>query len=254
QDGGTQGYSTHVTRGWTTARLWDASSGKEIRQFGSYSGGVVCALSPDGKLVFTSNDSFLVPAMKIWDRASGVELANLQSSGFWSSALFGPDSKTLLTVTHEVIAKLWDATTGKERFSLQGHRNTIHTAAFSPDGERVATASQDATTKVWSARNGSLLFTLQGHEADVVWVSFSGDANHLLTTSSDGTARIWDTDPEKEFAAVPIEAASTIESLAPSPDGRRLFAFTRTGGMIVDATTGKKVCVVPETTSLWLSV
>jgi WD40 repeat protein/serine/threonine protein kinase len=255
QDGRLRGYSTQETRGETTARLWDAASGKEVRRFGSYRGGVVCALSPDGKLVFTSNDSFPAPAMRIWERASGNQLAALQgASGPCSSALFGPDSKTLLTVANGVIAVLWDATTGKERVSLQEHRNTIHAAAFSPDGERVATASQDSTTKVWSSRDGSLLFSLKGHEADVVWVGFSPDGNHLFTASSDGTARIWDADPEKEFAAVPIEDAGAVESLASSPDGRRLFAFTRTGAMILDAATGRKIRAIPEATAIWLSV
>ncbi|MCE2662510.1 MAG: hypothetical protein LW716_06930 [Microcystis sp. 53602_E8] len=48
---------------------------------------------------------------------------------------------------------MWDAETGREIASLNGHQDRVWTAAFSPDGKRIVTASSDKTARVWPVEN-----------------------------------------------------------------------------------------------------
>jgi WD40 repeat protein/tRNA A-37 threonylcarbamoyl transferase component Bud32 len=93
------------------------------------------------------------------------------------------------------MVKVWDAATGQEILSLQGHGGFVYSVAFSPDGKRLASASADKTVKIWDAITGQDAFTLKGH-ADRVWsVAFSPDGNRLASGAWDKTVKIWDATP-----------------------------------------------------------
>ena len=46
---------------------------------------------------------------------------------------------------------MWDARTGAEVLSLEGHTGVEWSASFSPKGSRLVTACEDKTAKVWDA-------------------------------------------------------------------------------------------------------
>ncbi len=102
-----------------------------------------------------------------------------------------PDGRKIVTASGDNTAKVWDATTGKELATLQGHTNPVNSATFSPDSTKIVTASYDHTAKVWDATTGKELATLRGH-SDVVWsATFSPDGTKIVTASEDGTARVY---------------------------------------------------------------
>jgi WD40 repeat protein len=45
--------------------------------------------------------------------------------------------------------KLWDAATGREKATLDGHTGKVTSVAISRDGKRVVSGSRDNTVKVW---------------------------------------------------------------------------------------------------------
>jgi WD40 repeat protein len=49
--------------------------------------------------------------------------------------------------------KLWDAATGREMLTLEGHNSKLYCVDFSPDGRRLVSGGRDRTIRIWSAAN-----------------------------------------------------------------------------------------------------
>ena len=73
------------------------------------------------------------------------------------------------------LIKVWEAATGQEIHSFNGHTGAIVGLAFSPDGRRLASASKDTTVRLWDLETGQELRTFQVHTQEVACVCFSPD-------------------------------------------------------------------------------
>jgi hypothetical protein len=176
------------------AKLWDASTGADIRTFSGHTGEVFSvAFSPDGTKVLTgSNDH----TAELWDVATGNEIhAFLGHTNGVDSVAFSPDGTKVLTGSNDHTAKLWDAATGAEIRAFSGHASAVLSVAFSPDGAKVLTGSVDQTAKLWDTATGVEIRTFLGHTSKVDSVAFSPDGTKVLTGSNDGTARVWEAFP-----------------------------------------------------------
>jgi RNA polymerase sigma factor (sigma-70 family) len=131
-----------------TVRLWDADSGRLLRQFkaGANSGaalgfGAVLAFSPDGRLLAVRGWR---ETTGLWEVATGNLLRRLDDPGDGIGALaFSPDGRTLATGGNAV--RLWEVATGQLRAALAGHAGEVSALAFAPDGRSLASGSADTT-------------------------------------------------------------------------------------------------------------
>ncbi len=200
---------------FTTAHLWDVTTGKELlattsdwREVGVNS----VAFSADGSKIITTEYDRLT---QIWDTTTGKAVGQFTGHGSLS-----PDgTKVITTNLSENIARIWDAITKKEIITLSGHTNTISNASFSPDSKRVITSSQDGTVRIWNAETPldildptfeavvrEEIHTLTKDEGPVrsgifPHGIFSPDGTKVLTTSpedSNTTVQVWNTKTGKE--------------------------------------------------------
>ena len=81
--------------------------------------------------------------------ATGKAVATLEKTGPVAAVAFSPDGTRVLTGSGDIMARLWDAASGKVVASLAGHTDSVTAVAFSPDGTRVLTGSQDNTARLW---------------------------------------------------------------------------------------------------------
>jgi len=90
-----------------TARLWDSTTGKELRALRGHAGEVLSAqFSSDGKTVLTASRD---RTARLWDVASGKELRALRGHEDWvRRAHFSADGKTVVTASADRTARLWD--------------------------------------------------------------------------------------------------------------------------------------------------
>ncbi len=230
-----------LTASWdNTAKIWDATSGRELHSLQGHMGWVRSATySPDGNYVLTASDD---KTAKIWNVLSGRVLYSLQGHlGCVRSATYSLDGKYVLTASDDMTAKIWEVSSGKELHSLQGHTGGINTATFSPDGKFVVTASFDSTAKIWDATSGRELHSLQGHRLRVSSATYSPNGKYVLTASDDMTAKIWDASSGRELRSLQGHT-SYVTSAIYSPDGK--FVLTASDDMtakIWDVLTGREL-------------
>ena len=133
---------------------------------------------------------------------------------------FSPEGQRLASASWDKTVKVWDARTGQEGLTLNGHTDCVWGVAISPDGQRLASASQDGTVKVWDARTGQETFTFKGHTSSVHAVAFSPDGQRLASASLQ-TVKVWDARTGEETLTL-MGHVGDVWGVAFSPDGQRL--------------------------------
>lgn len=221
----------------SSARIWDADTGQEVRQLVGHSCGDVfygClifsgAYSPDGKQIVTAAAD---QTARIWDAATGQEVRQLRGhTGSVRSATYSPDGLQIVTAGDDGTTRIWDAATGNELRQLAGQGCGdldvpppgcgISSAAYSPDGKQIVTANFEGTVHIWDAVTGQEIRQLRGHSAYVQTAAFSPDGKQIITTGGDGTARIWDATTGAQLRLL-TEDTGRVLSAAFSPDGKSI--------------------------------
>lgn len=237
----------------TTARLWDAETGKPVGEPMRHADEVVSAtFSRDGgRVVTASNDG----KARIWSAATGKLLGEPMDHGTWVfSAGFSPDGKRVLT-TSGLGIRFWDADTGKPvnhpgdpavtsfSYSPDGKRLAMasgekvliwdvdgglpmgdpithdewgHSATFSPDGNRLVTVSKDKAVRVWEVASGKLLGQPVLHAGDILSAFFSSDGRRVVTIAEGEATPLWDAD-----GPVGEPTAERVRLVSFSLDGKR---------------------------------
>ena len=134
---------------------------------------------------------------------------------------FSPDGRYLVSTSYETL-KIWETSSAKSIYTLEGHSNEVNYAEFSPDGSRVLSASNDSTIKIWEVASGNLLSSLNGHNNKVKFAEFNSDGSLVLSISNDSTIKIWETFSGKLIES--IKEKNYITSTHFSPDGKRIVS------------------------------
>lgn len=137
---------------------------------------------------------------RVWDLATGDELARLEHGLLVASVAFSPDGTKLATGSLDSTARVWDVTSG-EQLAYLPHDLPVNAVAFSPDGETLATASNDGVARLWDLTLFSKGDTLAFPHPDVVTaVAFSPDSSRLVTACQNGFVRVFLVRPEDLIA------------------------------------------------------
>jgi WD40 repeat protein len=148
-----------------TVRVWDAATGQEALSLQGYTDtfSSVC-FSPDGqRLTSVSLDGIL----KVWDAATGQQALSLKGhTGVVQSVSFSPDGQRIASGSGGLDqkrgkswgeVKVWDAQTGQQTLSLNGHGRPVTRVCFSPDGKRVISTDMWGYRIVWDLSSGKPL-------------------------------------------------------------------------------------------------
>jgi WD40 repeat protein len=130
---------------------------------------------------------------------------------------FSPDGKRIVTGSQDMTAKVWDAATGQELLTLEGHTDVVRSVTFSPEGNRIVTGSDDRTAKVWDAGTGQELLALNGHTHAVWSAAFSPDGQRIVTgiAGAYAIAKVWYAAPTPQTVVRGQAVKTGGEQLAP---------------------------------------
>jgi WD40 repeat protein len=160
---------------------------------------------------------------------------------------FNPDGTRIAATAMEDKAMVWDATTGKEVFSLkaavksQPQTGGVLDVGFSPDGQHLATAHGDKTVRLWDARTGRPGLVVRGLAETPFCLAFRSDSQQLASGDKDGDITLWEATTGRKVRSLQAHV-DAVTALAYSPDGRRLASAGSDGAVKVwDVTLGRRV-------------
>lgn len=178
-------------------------------------------LSANGKHLATASDD---GTARVWETASGREIARVSHGEPVYAVAFSPDGKLLTTASRgDGGAAIWNAFTGRQLHRLE--HKYISDLAFSRDGSLLATASyQGKSAIIWDVATGKEVSRL-AHERPVEGVMFSRDAQHVFSRFEDvylGPVFVWESRTGKLVQKLGQDDDRPVQDFALSPDGTRL--------------------------------
>ena len=243
-------------------KLWEVSTGREVRTWRAAEGINSVALSPDGAHVVSAGFENLI---RLWDVQSGSELTAFRINtpgtdndlGNSLAVAFSPDGRYVAADCSEfpdgetelISIKIYDGKSGKVVRVLKGHSHWISSVVFSPDGRYLASGSgwiddesKDNTVRLWDVRTGKEMKRFAGHTRGVMSVAFSPDGAYLASASCDSTVILWNVKEGKKERT--FKNLDQVKSIAFSPDGTHLVAGTTFGALnLWDVSTGRNTLI-----------
>mgnify|MGYP006208074873 CR=1 FL=1 len=142
----------------------------------------------------------------------------------------------MATGSRDKRVRVWDATTGKNLLTLNGHTIGVVSVVFSPDGERLASgASDDRTVNLWELATGKRE-TLTLKPGSGAWsLDFSPDGKWLATSGYISPVTVWNVATGKELLTQEdVDDDDWFNCVTIHPDGKLLAAAGGTVGDVVN--------------------
>nr|WP_042180530.1 serine/threonine-protein kinase [Kibdelosporangium sp. MJ126-NF4]CEL14428.1 High-affnity carbon uptake protein Hat/HatR [Kibdelosporangium sp. MJ126-NF4]CTQ88793.1 High-affnity carbon uptake protein Hat/HatR [Kibdelosporangium sp. MJ126-NF4] len=193
-----------------SVRLWDSTTGDQVRRFSHGGTAYSAAFSPDGSRVYTvGSDGAVVD----WDVATGTERHRFSRPGTeFAELAVSPDGRTLAVAgkspagagkEHDrdeiVFLKADDLTATTVRPTRREPRNQTvvevnypTSVRYSPDGQFLATTLSGGKVGLLATADPSgPMRILPGHDALAMDVEFTPDGHTLATGGADRVIRLW---------------------------------------------------------------
>jgi WD40 repeat protein len=191
-----------------------------------------CVFSPDGRFIVTASKD---ETLRIWDASSPKKYRILDSIALLNTFVFSPNGRFIITGSKEnETRRVWDTSTGKERFIFSDDSIPLTAGAISPDGRFVVFASQKRETlDILDTSTGKERFTFSGHSTTVTNCAISPDGRWIVSASLEGPLKVWDAStgkvrltlighPDKRWPDM-----QTVTDCTFSPDGHFIITASK---------------------------
>jgi WD40 repeat protein len=247
-----------------TVRVWDATSGKQLRSFQVHMSHVrAVAVRRDGRQIASASDD---GAIRLWDLSTSDDHRALTDAKepIWTVAV-SPDGKRAAAAGADKVIRVYDPETGRLEATLTGSNSAVTTLAFFPDSNRLASAGGDRIVRIWDVAAKKPIQEMTGHELPVLGIAVSADGKLVVSGAADGTARGWDPDTgkalwtwsgkSKAICGVAIRAGRKNAALATADGSLVVLDISSNNPKEISSTTAHvagvaAVCYSPDGTKL----
>jgi WD40 repeat protein len=219
--------------------VWTLDSGKVLQTFPKTNGFILgLDFSPDSKTVAAAHDQ----AATVWDVATGKAKFTMEPTYRLlgcNSIRYSPDGGRLAIGAGDATVRIWEAGSGRELAPLSLHSDLTsdHPVDFSRDGRRLVSCGRKHALVIWELdARPNVAYKLHRYP---VYCIAGGPEGQWVATASDtrGYARLTISELKPASAELKVWNPASgdvkhtfkyelplINSLAVSPDGRRLAA------------------------------
>jgi WD40 repeat protein len=224
-------------------RVWDAATGKVIASLPAVPDQMrTPVFSPDGKTLALLNPD---AGVTLVETAGGKEIRTLgNSENAPVRAAFSPDGKRLIAAGNAGRVQVWDVADGTSAAEWESHEEFPAGLAVSPDGKRMALAGESAV-RMWDLESQRKMWEVpHSGPGAAASVAFGRDGARLAVGCG---RRVRLLDPATGKDLLPTGGhGDGINSIAWSPDGRRVLTAADDGMVLWDAATGAEVRAFPD--------
>jgi RNA polymerase sigma factor (sigma-70 family) len=196
-----------------TVRLWEAATGKELRQInaGAMPRLSSVAFSPDGKTLATTDTSDTV---SLWEAETGKGVGNLSAAARGVvSAVWSKDGKQIVAGFEDGNVSVWDVASARELHHVRGREMPALSVAFAPDGKTFAAGYGDwqdgrrdlkaGGVVLWDTATGKVVRRFEDYIAPVQGIAFAPDGKALAAVTLNSSVLLWDPATGKPLAGSP---------------------------------------------------
>ncbi|MHB8597917.1 MAG: WD40 repeat domain-containing protein [Ktedonobacteraceae bacterium] len=244
--------SNRIGEATLSARSWDATTGKNVVNYGPQRYGSVFSVvwSPDGKRVAIVA---VGQGVQIYNAATGKLLdtypANGQASlsmktgaamlsggsGAYATA-WSPDGTLMATGffgSYGNSVQVWNTTTNKLVLNYTGNADVVGSVAWSPDGKYIVSSSYDGSTQVWNASTGHKIADFEAHQREPGQAAWSPDGKTIAYITGDqvnvvnpftGKVLMTHNGPNDKYGLTDLTWAPDGKSIASAGDHIQLWA------------------------------
>jgi WD40 repeat protein len=203
-------------------RLWDPSTGRELRALEGHTSPVNCiAESADGKWLASGSQNH---ELFLWEIDTGKIRQQFRGHNAPITCLaLSPNGKILASSCYGWTLRLWDTESGKEILSLPVDRGYhVNAMTFAPDSQLFAYSDRYSRgIQLVDVATGKVRHEFKGHRNHVSGLAFTADGATLFSGSLDRTIRAWDVASGKERRRYGDEKQA-VHCLALAPDRKTL--------------------------------
>ncbi len=216
-------------------QLWDASSGRLLRELKGRRTAKVIAFSPSGETLASTGGDY--SEIELWDLKEGKEVERIKA-GARSVISYSSDGRRLGADFLGRSLRVWDVASEEALVTMPvPGEGWVVSLALSPDSKTIAAIARYHTRDfrsyhdrllTWDSDTGKPILEI-GRPGDKFHdVAYSAKGDSLATGSADGAVRVWD--PATGKPLVVLEGhKSEVCSVAFSPDARILASGDKDG-------------------------
>ncbi|MFO0807291.1 MAG: WD40 repeat domain-containing protein [Gemmataceae bacterium] len=242
-------------------RLWDSTTGRELKSLGESVGIESVVVLAEGKVVATADDR---KSIRLWDTTTAKEIRRCREPeevpGLAQRVLgltlgkrthdlaVSADGKTLASLYQaDNTAMVWDASSGAERVAIRGTGAGFSTLDLAADGKAVFVGTRKGSLASYDTTTGESSLAYNGFSETIQAVAVSSDRKLIAALAEQQGLRLWDVASGKEVHRdpQPFDGAA----VAFSPDGKTVaYSFAdKEGGnhlRLFDTVAGKPTTIL----------
>jgi WD40 repeat protein/serine/threonine protein kinase len=160
------------------------------------------AVSADGQFLAAG---FNGPSILLFDFKKKARVELIGHADTVSALAFTPDSKTLVSGSHDRDIRLWNVATATEVLRLGAHHDIVNAVAITNDGKRVFSAGDDLAVRKWKLPDADAPpEIIKASTSFLNALAFSPDGKRLASGGWHYTISIWDVDTGALVKQLPL--------------------------------------------------